>query len=1316
MRNEFDFDSFKKEWRSANDKAKVDMLSQISELSPSQGILPVLAGIDSYHFPVRNRAKEILVALKLKVFELNNNPADKSTLLDAIKESSVFSARIHNKLTSDLSVPEIKYYLEILLESGGRGPFYAWKFCQSKFISIYMLKNIIDNISETGRLALVDQYLGSSPLVRRKFGIEFRRLLKGITARKVVIKFYASLFDMKREADPFLNNISLRLRDPATIISKELKSSDLNEKADALKALSMIAGKIDPRLLADLLKNKADPLLRKTILTIVENSSIGTYSELADPIFEIVCNSSDEEAIAAFRALVISSSSPLYQQIDRIRENALWLMPQILDELSLFSRVSLLFIQELVNNRSVYLDTNRDIYKALVLGMIKKRPERILEILNSFDDLSHDGIRMSLLTLSRKIEQLMSMETKEISSGLKQLIHSPGVEYKKKEEKGFFEGIFSKSLDKKIKEVKQGRVDEIDFNHEIIENVDFSSELFYLSLNFNECTIKDSDFSFSSFVDAGFKKCLFNNVNFNGTKFDSISFDNAVFIDVSAEESEFVNCSFHKALFFHTDFNRAVMVDAIFTDSVISDSSFAMTDLSGATFAGADISAVSFVESTLFQTDFTGIRARFCRFPSHSYSKIESEYAEFNARSFKINESDLPDNIFYESSFEKQISSEFDLLFLTEFMRFGKKQFLRQNKFSLLIAFDLFKPKQADLFEVVPVLIHGNINFSGFNADDENAPCGISGYLPSKEAGLTAAKYLNKDELIFRKNDSSYVEALFTIGSTGSIAQSSDSDIDYWVCIRDNTHDILKRNFQHKLSLLEKWAFDMFQTEIHFFIVDVNKANQDEFGDSSLESSGSAQGRILKEEFYRTMIHVAGKLPFWCTLPASVTRNYYERLHCLVCKVPARCRYIDLGDIYDIPAGEYFGASIWQMFKLLKSPFKSVIKMALLDNFIHETGKENLLCNRIKDEWINSGFQFNLDKTDSYYVLLNSLVNYYKLCDDPEAVRLVQLCFFLKAGISKKSDLENTLFGFRKDFINHCMKKWNWNEKQMFDAGRFKDWEYGRVTRLSSTIEKYMIKIYKKVNHVFDAGDEKKALITPEDRTALGRKMFVQFSKQPGKIEKNLLISSSDKYFQRLSLNYVKKTGQKSFWELVQKPPKFSMEKEETLKRARTIEEIGAWFVHNGFYSENTIINLVPNPTAVTVDEINALFKHLHTFFLKDDQNIIFDALNLKEQITSLFVSLNLSTPRNIKQIIECSAVYRNSWGEMYCVFFSKQDGFNSMDDFVKRLKKELHLKKKLHSKKELYIDELPVNTLFYFPKSLSLKFGNDFAGSGLRY
>ncbi|MCK5223981.1 hypothetical protein KAR04_04365, partial [Candidatus Calescamantes bacterium] len=157
MNNEFDFDSFEKEWSSANDKAKVDMLSQISELSPSQGILPVLAGIDSYHFPVRNRAKEILVALKLKVFELNNNPADKSALLDGIKESSVFSARIHNKLTSDLSVPEIKYYLEILLESGGRGPFYAWKFCQSKLISIYMLKNIIDNISETGRLALVDQ-------------------------------------------------------------------------------------------------------------------------------------------------------------------------------------------------------------------------------------------------------------------------------------------------------------------------------------------------------------------------------------------------------------------------------------------------------------------------------------------------------------------------------------------------------------------------------------------------------------------------------------------------------------------------------------------------------------------------------------------------------------------------------------------------------------------------------------------------------------------------------------------------------------------------------------------------------------------------------------------------------------------------------------------------------------------------------------------------------------------------------------------------------------------------------------------------------
>ncbi|MFO7884682.1 MAG: class I adenylate cyclase [Desulfobacteraceae bacterium] len=1295
-----DFESFEKEWRSADADARVHLLSRVSEFPLEQAVLPVLEAVDSYSFKVRNKARHLLERFKNEISRLNYYSEDKKEKNEAVKISSLFCARIYSKLISDVYVKDLKYYFEILLESGGRGPFYAWRACRSKVVSVYDLKNILFNISESARLALVDQYLISTPEVRRDFGVEFKRMLNNIKERKTVVWFYASLFDRNRDADPFLKNIPLDLRNPRTIIAKELSSDNVREKEIALKALSRMVVKIDPALLVDLFTKERTACLRKTILTIVETSSCGTYPELAHVIlYNIYAHPDRQEALMSFRALVACGRFPLHILLNKILERAQWLIPGILEELSSLSRTSLLFINEVLNNKKFYIDQDKFVYKALVLGMVKKRPERIVEILESFEDVPDDAVRMAALEFSRKVDLLFLEEKEEISKNTGCYIEKKAAEYEKtnaekESRKGFFDALFSSTLDKKIKTLNQKNTEAVDFSHEIVENMDFSSQLFLPFMNFNCCDIKESDFSDASFVNADFKNCLLKNLNFDRARFEGISFDNTIFINVSARKSVFVNCSFYNTRHFHSDFNRAYLVDAVFTGAVVADVSFKGANLTGATFAGGEISNLYFVESVLYNTDFSGVLARFCRFPSHSFPIIESEQADFNARNFPVSFSDLPEEIFYESANGADDVSKFDLLLLTECMRFGKKQFLRQNKYSILTAFDLFKSRQADLFDIIPLLIHENIDFPGFISENENAPSGISGYFPTRETKSTAEKYLKKEGLKFRLKKNVYVEALYTMGSTGSIAQESDSDIDYWICVRNQTHTILKQNFQYKLDLLEKWALEQFKTEIHFFIVDIVKAKRDQFGDSSIESSGSAQGRILKEEFYRTMIHVAGKLPLWCTLSASMARNFYQPLYDFVCRNPAECRYIDLGDIHDIPAGEYFGASIWQMFKLLKSPFKSVLKMALLDTFIHETGEEALLCNKIKDQWMTSGIQFDLEKTDSYYVLLNSLVHYYQSCSDPDAVKLVQLCFFLKAGIAARSNLENTLFGFRKEFISLCMDNWKWDLKQVFDAGRFSDWEYASVNRLSDTIEKYMVKIYKKVNHAFDKEDMKQVLITPEDRTALGRKMFVQFSKHPEKIEKNLLVFSGEKFFQRLNLRYNKHSGKKKPWELINKQSKMFMGREELLYKGETIEKIAAWFVHNRYYTENTVIHLVPNATAVSVDDINALLKQMNAFFLKNEQNIRFEDLNAREVIKSLFISLNLCTSRKIKKIQDCAAVYQNSWGEMFCVFFSKQDGFASVKDFVNQLKKKLN------------IDRLPENSIVFLPTPLKL--GNE--------
>ncbi|MFH1154807.1 MAG: class I adenylate cyclase [Pseudomonadota bacterium] len=1284
--------TFDRDWSLADETGQLAMVSLASGLTPGKGIVPVLAGIRSYHFAVRKTARESLGKLKAKIIELQmavQYHTDSQTVLASIRESSLFASRLFSELKSDLTVQEIKLFTETLLEAGGRGPFYAWRFFQQGGASTQGLKAIALNLSEDARLALVGQYLLAGISLKRKYSPFMIALIKSIRQRRSVIRFYAHQFNMKRGFDPFLNHLDASLRNPETLVENELRVLNPMAKAESLKALAMMVTRIEPGLLMECITTSGNMFVVRAVLDIIEASPMGMYPELVPVLAPLLNTYHGDDALAVFKALVMTQSYPLFRVVDQVRVVLPGLIPRILEELSSFSRISFFFIQELVLNRSFYLDSNTDIYKALIHGVAKKRPERVLEVLKRHENYSNDTVRMAVISLSQTITAFLREEEREISDEAgtmkDQLIPIAQMETKK----GFFQNVLLTGVEKKLKAMKQGSiVGFLDLSAEIIDGQDLSSGVFAQPSSFNHCVIKDSDLSGASFIRTSFVGTVFYKTNLSRTRFDAIRFDKAVFIDVTADSAQFVECSFQDASFFTSVFDRASMKDAIFSGSVLSRISFRETDLTGATFACCRVSRVSFVDALVFHTDFSGVQARFSRFMPHALSAVEAEFANFNARTFQLESLEFPDTVFQLGKGPGSVLEDLDLLILSEFIQHGQSIFLRRNMFSLLMALDVFKPAQADLFEMVPLLIHENITFPGYIPED-TVPYGISGYTPARETAAIAIKCLGVPSIPSRDRVTPYVEGLFTMGSIGSIAQASDSDIDYWVCVRDpDPLSDKRRRFRDKLDKLEAWALASVGVEMHFFLVDIDAAKNDYFGGSSDESSGSAQGRILKEEFYRTMIHIAGKIPLWNTLPVCVSSAYYDRIFERIGKNPVTCSYLDLGDIHDIPPEEYFGASIWQLFKWLKSPFKSVMKMALLEKFIDESGKKYLLCNRFKDEWMNPGFQFTLDRMDPYYILLRSLVEHYGERGNQEAVRLAQQCFFLKTQIAQPADLENTVFGFRQMFISQCMNEWGWTRDMVFEVGGFRTWSFSAISKLSATLEKYMIRTYKKVSQAMENGPAMTSFISPEDRTVLGRKMFVQFSRQPGKIGKAMLVFRSDSHFQALRIQYGSRPGQPSFWELFNRGGKGVQDQDELIQQAPELEYIGAWLVHNRLFSGQTMIHLVPNPQPVTIDDIRRLFTALHEFFVRDSSEIPFDALRQKAEISSLFISLNMCVPRKIMKIQSCVLVYENTWGEMFCRSMASDQGFESMDDLLARIQDELGTR------------NLPERRAFYFPKS----------------
>ncbi len=1278
----FNFNTFESQWEELSEGDKAVVVKNAAMLEPDIAILPVLAGITSYHFAVRDNARKGFKIIHNKITKLLSDPYDSKTYLKGMKASASICSRIYAKIYFGMPFNELGSLFKILLVFKGKGASFSFQAVYTGLVSVETMQKVIYTIPETSRLAFVDNYLQTSPDIRLKFGFSFKKILRSIKQRDIVVKFYADLFDAKKDADPFLNNINSDLRDPDQIISNEIKSLSLGKKIMGLKALSMIAAKIPADLLLNILESQEDKKVRIVIYNIIENSSMGVYPELFYPILQLFYKCDKEEAFHAFKALIVTGKLPLYKLLGLVMDKYPSLMPVINIEISTLSKISFFFIQDIALNREKYLNSNFEVNLACVFGMIKRRPERVVKILKKYDDESNDSQRMDISRLIKKAKYFLDQEKFSIETQFGPIVQK--VKEESKKSKGLIKAFFLNSSAKEIESFKANKkFDSIDFQKEVIKDADLkSSEFTSSSLFLNQCIFNNCDFSKAIFSNAFFKAAVFYNIDMRKTKFDHANFDNAFFINVNARKAVFKDCSFQNVSVFNCNFSHAQIINASFINSTISKTSFNKTHLFCSSFAYSTISAISFVTSNIDKTDFAGVKARFCRFPSSQRLDIQSTDIDYNARKFQFDFKDMP-------QMDETVVSQLNMLIVSEFIHYGEMKFLSQNRLSILTAFDIFKPGQADLFQIIPFLIHENIRFPGMEAVKNNTPCGICDYIPGIEIQAVLKKYISKDKIIARHRHNHAVEGLFTIGSTGSIAQTADSDIDWWVCI--NEEHFTSREielFRKKLDILENMAGEQFHTKVTFFLVDILKTKNNIFGDSSIESSGSAQARLLKEEFYRTMIYIAGKIPLWSVLPTAISINYYNSIVKTISDLTNLARYIDLGDIHAISTSEYLGASIWQMFKWLKSPFKSVIKMALLEKYIYEYGKESLLCNKYKDEWMNSGAHLKLAQNDSYYILLKNLLNYYETAEDKQSAGILLTCFFLKLGISKDSQIDNSVFGLKRILLEKCMNQWGWEKKQIFEIGSFKTWAYSDIVKLSNLIEKFMVKKYKTINRAYESLFHGRSEISPEDRTVLGRKILVEFSKQPGKVKKVFLVSRGDRHLQSLYLKYNKKNDIIGTWQLYNKNRKALQIQEESLINADTIEEIGAWLINNSLYHENSVINLIPNPAYVTFDDIRKLYKNMYEFFSPIlNQAISFDQLLMKNRVVYLFVSIDFYAAKKERSINRYSAVYLNSWGEMFCKSIYSKQGFSSMDQVKQDIMNKIGIKK------------LPLNTVFYFSK-----------------
>lgn len=631
----------------------------------------------------------------------------------------------------------------------------------------------------------------------------------------------------------------------------------------------------------------------------------------------------------------------------------------------------------------------------------------------------------------------------------------------------------------------------------------------------------------------------------------------------------------------------------------------------------------------------------------------------------------------------------------TNFLVQNRNKFLQFNQFKVDRTLRTLAEKDRSIFLIIPRLLHVHQpGLPGYFEGD--VPCGISNFNLTHESRLALEKWFPR--MIVRRNPNldPVIHTLLLMGSLGSIAQTHKSDLDYTLLVDgEKLPPERMKLFQKKLRLIEEWTWQKHHLETHFFVNDTRDFKNNIFGESDSESTGSALAKLLKEEMFRTMIVLTGKIPLWWVLPVETDDAKYDDLLDLVNSRQTllnREDFIDVGNVDDISHGEFFGGSIWALIKSFKSPFKTLMKMGLLETYMFSHTKSNLLCHEIKKN-VFAGKPY-LDN-DPYLLLFKRVQDYFKNSKSDVEINALRTAFYLKVGTQiSANDLKEGSGEEKKSILLNMIKEWEWNSHKLKSLNAYDDWQMMKKVELGTQINKILMTSYKNIsekNKTLEAGEN---LITEKDTHLLGRKLFSFYRKTPHKVENLFSLVDGKTAESELTFLFVSdKDPNKKGWYLVRGKTLVQLEQigpENLIKKSPTLHFLIAFTAFNKLYNKETHVLIRSEGQSIKEHDLKVLLSQLTAFFAEvniaalSNQDLCSNAkikkiyfnldfgIPLPQEIILGSISecknndeLNRFIQKRVEKIQNLTVIYLTSWGELFCKTYS---GLNCLDRSLKEL------------------------------------------------
>lgn len=502
---------------------------------------------------------------------------------------------------------------------------------------------------------------------------------------------------------------------------------------------------------------------------------------------------------------------------------------------------------------------------------------------------------------------------------------------------------------------------------------------------------------------------------------------------------------------------------------------------------------------------------------------------------------------------------------------------LRRMKTSML-------PVQKDFVDLLPLLFHANHPMlPGYVSSD--TPAGLADYQPGRDTLLAIKKYARSYTHKKRAFRSFSILGLYLMGSIGSLGQEPDSDLDIWLCHRGNLKQAELDALQEKANRIERWGHEH-GLEVHFFLMHAESFRDGVITTLSNDSAGGTQQHILLEEFYRTNLYLAGLPIMWWLVPLEHEDHYTDFTRMLIKKrFISEGDWLDFGGFEQVLPEEFFGAGRWQLHKGIDTPYKSLLKIMLVESYTTEYPNTDWLCRTIK-EAVYSGEKLDMNRLDPYGLVMDRVTHYLTERGEHERLDLARRSFYFKAGQSLSRSHSN---GWQQQQLFQLTEEWGWSKANLLLLDGRLSWKLDRVIEERNALVSELSRSYRILSD-FAHDQANTGDLEAMELSLLGRKLYAALERRPGKVEHLNLAISRDLSEHELWL-WRDNNATDSSWHLYRDEPVPSDTYSEPMNVATTLIELLAWIRINGLTDKSTHIHIRPHTQARGTPEHMSLLK-----------------------------------------------------------------------------------------------------------------------------